>query len=307
MRKAFISTLEELAADDSRIVFLTGDVGFRVLENFRKEFPQRFFNVGVAEQNMIGLATGLAKSGFIPFVYSMATFASLRPYEFIRNGPLLHRLPVRIIGVGGGFDYGYSGITHYGLEDVGLMRIQPGMTVVVPADYLQARSALLATWAMPNPIYYRLGKDDKTAIAGLGGRFQIGKAQIIREGKDLLFIMMGSIANEVVGAAKILSKRGISCKIMVVASVSPPPIQDLVEALSQFKVALTIEAHYIRGALGSLVSELVAEKALYCRVIRCGINDAFGGVSGSRDFLYRKHGLSARLLAVKAIKVLRKT
>src|SRR5437588_2280331 len=129
MRDAFVGTLAELAERDHRVVLLTGDLGFGVLESFSERFPDRFFNVGVAEQNMVGLATGLAEAGFIPFVYSIVTFASLRPYEFIRNGPILHRLPVRIVGVGGGFEYGPQGASHHGLEDVGVMRVQPGIAV----------------------------------------------------------------------------------------------------------------------------------------------------------------------------------
>src|ERR1043166_6956323 len=146
MRGTFVNTLCELANADDRIVLLTGDLGFTVLEPFRDAHPRRFYNVGVAEQNMVGLATGLAEAGLIPFCYSIGTFASLRPYEFIRNGPILHGLKARIVGVGAGFDYGVNGMTHYAIEDVGVMRIQPGMTVVAPADYEQTRNSLLATW-----------------------------------------------------------------------------------------------------------------------------------------------------------------
>src|SRR3954468_8868154 len=156
--------MTELAAQDERILLLTGDLGFMALEPFSERHPKRFFNAGVAEQNMVGLATGLAAVGFIPFVYSIATFASLRPYEFIRNGPILHQLPVRIVGVGGGFEYGTAGPTHHGLEDIGVMRLQPGLTVVAPADHLQAREVFMQTWNLPGPVYYRIGKDDKTVI-----------------------------------------------------------------------------------------------------------------------------------------------
>ncbi|HMV46813.1 MAG TPA: 1-deoxy-D-xylulose-5-phosphate synthase, partial [Blastocatellia bacterium] len=146
MRAAFTETIVELAERDPRILLLTGDLGYCALEPFAEKFPDRFFNCGVAEQNMVGVATGLAEAGYIPFVYSIATFASLRTYEFIRNGPILHHLPVRIVGVGGGFEYGTAGPTHYGLEDAGVMRLQPGLTVISPADHQQTRTAMLATW-----------------------------------------------------------------------------------------------------------------------------------------------------------------
>src|SRR5438093_8841337 len=145
MRRAFVNTLVELAERDPRILLLTGDLGYMALESFAERFPDRFVNVGVAEQNMVGLATGLAEAGLIPFVYSIATFASLRPYEFIRNGPILHQLPVRIVGVGGGFEYGHAGATHFALEDVGVMRVQPRIAAVAAADHEQLASALRVT------------------------------------------------------------------------------------------------------------------------------------------------------------------
>ena len=182
MRATFVATIAELAAQDERILLLTGDLGFMALEPFSERFPDRFFNAGVAEQNMVGLATGLAEAGYIPFVYSIVTFASLRPYEFIRNGPILHQLPVRIVGVGGGFEYGTAGTSHHGLEDIGVMRIQPGITVIAPADAQQTRTALAATYDLPGPIYYRLGKDDKAVVPGLDGRFALGEAEMIGDG-----------------------------------------------------------------------------------------------------------------------------
>jgi len=194
LRAAFIETLVELGERDRRILFLTGDLGFMAIEPWVNRFPDRFFNVGVAEQNMVGIATGLAEAGYIPFVYSIATFASLRPFEFIRNGPILHRLPVRIVGVGGGFEYGSAGTTHHALEDLGVMRTQPGLTVIAPADSQQTRTAMRRTWDLPGPIYYRIGKDDRTTIRGLNGDFVLGRASVIRRGKDLVFVTSGSVA-----------------------------------------------------------------------------------------------------------------
>src|SRR2546422_6362625 len=141
MRGAFIRGLVEIADRDPRVLLVTGDLGFTVIEPFADRYPERFFNAGVSEQNMVGLATGLAEAGRIPFVYSIATFATLRPYEFIRNGPIAHHLPVRIVGIGGGFDYRTQGLTHHALEDIGVLRVQPGITIVAPADATQKASA----------------------------------------------------------------------------------------------------------------------------------------------------------------------
>jgi transketolase len=301
MRGAFARTLMELADRDPRVVLLTADLGFMVFEPFAEKFPDRFFNVGVAEQNMVGLATGLAEAGFLPFLYSIATFASLRPYEFIRNGPILHQLPVRIAGVGGGFEYGPAGPTHHGLEDVGVMRLQPGITVIAPADHEQARSAILATWDLPGPVYYRLGKDDATTVPGLSGAFGLGQAQVIREGDDLLLIAMGAIASTVAAAAEALHARGIRCTVAVVASLNPAPVEDLARLLAAFPVALTVEAHYVIGGVGSLVSEIAAERGLGCRVIRCGVRNMLHGVTGSQKYLERVHGLSSDALVETAV------
>jgi transketolase len=292
----------ELAERDPRILLLTADLGYMALEPFSDKFPDRFFNVGVAEQNMVGLATGLAEAGFIPFVYSIVTFAALRSYEFIRNGPILHQYPVRIVGIGGGLEYGHNGASHHGLEDIGVMRVQPGITVIAPADYRQTRTALLASWDLPGPIYYRLGKDDKTTVPGLGGDFKLGHAQIVREGADLLIVAMGSITSEAVAAADALASQGVSCTVMVIASLNPPPVNDLVDVLTRFRLALTVEAHYLVGGVGSLVSEVVAEHGLRCRIVRCGVKTTPHGICGGQAFLHEMHGVSRQALVEAALK-----
>lgn len=300
MRRAFVQTLTELAADDPRILLLTGDLGYMALEPFADRFPDRFFNVGVAEQNMVGVATGLAEAGYTPFVYSIATFASLRPYEFIRNGPVLHHLPVRVVGIGGGFDYGPQGTTHHGLEDVGVMRIQPGMTVVAPADHVQCTRVVRALSDVSGPAYLRLGKDEN-AIPGLDGRFEMGRAQCVREGTDVALIAMGGVATEAAAAAQLLGERGVSAAVWIVASVQPAPVTDLAAALGGVRVALSVEAHYVNGGLGSLVAEVAAERGLGCRVIRCGVRRAPDGVCGGQRFLYDAHGVSRDALARTAL------
>lgn len=301
MRRAFAGTLAELAERDRRILLLTGDLGYKALDPFFERFPSRFLNVGVAEQNMVGIATGLAESGFLPFVYSIATFASLRAYEFIRNGPILHRFPVRIVGVGGGFEYGSAGPSHHGLEDVGVMRLQPGLALIAPADHEQARTALLASWDLPGPVYYRLGKDDRTTVPGLDGRFELGRAQLIREGSDVLIVTMGSIATEAAAAVETLSSMGIASSLLVVASLNPAPTGDLAAKLAAFPLAVTIESHYIVGGLGSWVSEVIAEGGWPCRLLRCGVKEIPDALTGKLTYLRHKHGLSHMAL-VEAIR-----
>jgi transketolase len=296
MRGAFVRTLSEIAAEDPRVLLLTGDLGYMALEPFSERFPDRFLNVGVAEQNMVGTATGLAEAGFIPFVYSIVTFATLRPYEFIRNGPVWHGLPVRIVGVGGGFEYGPQGQSHHGLEDVGVMRVQPGITVIAPADHRQMSSALRATWNLPGPVYYRIGKDDRTEVPGLDGRFALGRAEVVRSGDDVAIVTSGSVASEAAAAADALAARGVRATVLVVASVQPAPSDDLVAALRRVPLVLSVEAHYLNGGLGSLVAETVAEHGLGCRLMRRGVRTGSAGVSGSQRWLHEVHGLSATAL-----------
>lgn len=302
MRGAFVRTIAAMAAADPRILLLTGDLGFMALEPFAERFPERFFNAGVAEQNMVGMATGLAEAGFVPFVYSIATFAALRPYEFIRNGPIHHRLPVRVVGVGGGFEYGPAGPSHHALDDVGVMRVQPGIAVIAPADAAQTRSAVLASRDIAGPIYYRLGKDDQTVVPGLDGRFAFGRAQIVREGGDVLIVAMGAIASEAAAAADDLAARGVAATVMVVASVSPPPVEDLARELARHPAVLTVEAHYLSGGVGSLVAEIIAEHGLGCRLTRCAVRDSPGGVTGGQAYLYRLNALSREALVQTALR-----
>jgi transketolase len=291
MRGTFVKVISELAETDPRIVLLTGDLGYTVLEPFRDRFPNRFYNVGVAEQNMVGVATGIAEAGMIPFCYSIGTFASLRPFEFIRNGPVLHHLPVRVVGLGAGFEYGTAGPTHYSLEDIGVMRTQPGLNIVAPADFEQTATALRATWDLPGPVYYRLGKDDKSVLPGLKGRFDMGRAQNVRNGDDLLIIACGPIAFDVVAAADELAKIDIEAAVTVVASVSPVPERDLVEILGRHRVALTVETHSIAGGLGSLVAEVIADNGLGTRLVRLGVRAGTDGRSGSPAHMHARHGL----------------
>jgi transketolase len=180
------------------------------------------------------------------------------------------------------------------------MRVQPGLTVVAPADHEQTRTALRATWDLPGPVYYRLGKDDKTVVPGLGGRFDLGRAQVVREGSDVALVALGSVAVEAVAAAEKLATRGVSAAVVVVASVQPAPHEDLAAFLTDFPLAITAEAHYAAGGLGSLVAEIIAERGLRCRLVRCAVEKPHDGTSGSTAHLYRQHGLAGADLAETA-------
>lgn len=302
MRKAFAETLADIAKKDSRVLLLTADLGYMALEPFAEAVPNQFFNVGVAEQNMVGVATGLAEAGFIPYVYSIVNFATLRAFEFIRNGPIAHKLPVRVVSVGGGMEYGTNGISHYGLEDVALMRSQLGMTIVCPCDSAQTRKAVAATWDLPGPAYLRLGKDDRIVVPGLDGHFDLERPQVIHEGDEVLMIALGTGAVEAAAAAKVLSTNGISCKVLALSSFQPGSMDEITGHLKKFRFVMTVETHYTTGGLGSWISEIVAERNLNCRVVRCGFKEFPGNESGSQAYLHHRYGISPERLVETAMR-----
>ncbi|MFA6317113.1 MAG: transketolase C-terminal domain-containing protein [Elusimicrobiota bacterium] len=304
MRKALISTLLDMAQQDDRIVFLTADLGWSVVDVFAERFPGRFINVGVAEANMMGIATGLAIEGYIPFVYSIATFSSMRPYEQFRNGPVLHHLPVRVIGVGGGFAYAHAGPTHYALEDLAIMRAQPGCTVLAPADPAQTRSALLATRAIPGPVYLRVGKGGNPEVPGLNGRFALGQPELVREGSDLLIIATGAAACKALAAAEALAREGRSAAVAVLAHLGQEASLELNLLLSRFRVVLSVEEAFSCGGLGSLIAETVAKRGLPCRLGVAGVRSSFEEEFGSEAWLASRHGIDAASLAVAGKRLL---
>jgi transketolase len=303
VRTAFIKALVELAKDDSRILLLTGDLGYLVIEPYVERFPDRFINVGVAEQNMVGIATGLAEAGFIPFVYSIAPFAALRPFEFIRNGPVYHQLPVRIVGVGQGVEYGLNGHSHFGVDDVGVLRTQPGLAIIAPADDIQTKTAIEKTKNLMGPVYFRLSKDS-FEIPELSRSFELGQTQQLGKGKDVLILSTGAITIEAIRVAQLLSEHGLATTILVIASIAPAPVSDLLEALSSFKYAFTIESHYVTGGIGSLVAEVVADHRLNVRVVRLGFDALLNNSLGSSAYLQAAHGLSPEKIALHITKTL---
>lgn len=304
MRQAFIETLSDLAANDPRILLLTGDLGYMVMEPFRQRFPDRFFNVGVAEQNMIALATGLAEGGFRPYAYSIATFAALRAFEFIRNGPVLQRLPVRIVGMGMGFEYGHAGPTHHAVEDIGVLRTLPGLTIVAPADSKQAATALRATADMPGPVYYSLGKDDRASVSRLNGRFQLERIETVCRGSDLAIVSMGSVSVEAVAAADRLASVGIEATVAIVSSFNPDPTGDLVRLLADFPAAISVEAQTVSGSLGSLLATVIASEGLRCKLHTLGVRTSPDGTCGPQQERWQAHGLDRDGIFATALKAL---
>jgi transketolase len=292
VRKQFVATLTEIASADERVVLLTADLGFMVLEPFAQRHPDRFINVGVAEANMMSLAAGMAHEGFIPFCYSIATFASMRGYEQFRNGAVLHQLPVRIVGIGGGFAYGSAGPTHHALEDIALMRVQPGVGIVVPADDAQVDRVLRDHYARPEPMYLRLAKETETHPE-LNGRFRWGRLEVIGDG-DIVIVAIGSMTGVALEARRQLLAEGVRTVVAVAASVAPAPTEDLVALLKSKSACIAVEDHRPIGGIGSLVAEAIADHGLGVRLMRCGVTDPAAATSGSEEFMRRRNGLDVK-------------
>ncbi|MBI3669420.1 MAG: transketolase [Acidobacteria bacterium] len=295
MRNAFIRSLTELARRDPRIFLLVGDLGYSVVEPFRDEFPERFVNVGVAEQNMTGLAAGLALSGKIVFTYSIANFPTLRCLEQVRNDVCYHRANVKIVAVGGGLAYGALGITHHGTEDVAILRALPGMTVVAPADPMEAALATRAIAAWPGPCYLRLGKAGEPSIHAAPPDFRIGRPIELRQGEDAVILASGPMTRNALLAAEKLSGAGISVGLYSVHTVKPLDEEFIRQLARQVPFLFVVEEHSVIGGLGSAIAEVVAEISGTRPLLkRLALPDSFHPV-GSQEFLCSTY-LSAEAL-----------
>lgn len=293
MRTTFIHTLIDCARANEHIWLLVGDLGYSVVEPFRQEFSDRFINVGVAEQNMTGIATGLALSGKIVFTYSIANFPTLRCLEQIRNDACYHNANVKIVAVGGGFAYGAQGMTHHATEDLAIMRALPNMTVVALGDPVETALATRAIIEWPGPCYLRLGKAGEPVVHKTSPDFQIGKAIRVREGGDVTLIATGGILFNTVQATEELAQQGIQARVLSMPTIKPLDSKAVLAAAQRTKAIITVEEHSVIGGLGSAVAEVLAESGnSHTTFRRIGIKDEFCQQIGSQEHLRGIYGLS---------------
>ncbi|HXR70931.1 transketolase family protein [Actinocrinis sp.] len=281
MRKAAITELAELARTDRRVVLLTADLGFGVLDEFAREFPGQFVNVGVAEQAMVGVATGMAEAGLLPYCYSIATFSFLRPFEFIRNGPVAHRLPIRIIGVGAGTDYAFDGLTHYALEDLALARTQPGLTVYAPVTDEDTRALVRESYGQCGPAYFRLSRQGAAAPSH-DVRSQTA------ETTEVLVLALGTAVERAERVAQAVAAAGASVRVLSVLRFDTTTAEDLAAHLTRSRACVTVEDHYRVGGLGAAVAEVVATRALAVPVVMDAVESLPVGALGSAQYLESK-------------------
>ena len=298
MRGAFFQALMALAEQDERICLIVGDLGFGVVEPFARKFPGRFLNAGVAEQNMTGIATGMALCGKIVFTYSIANFPILRCLEQVRNDACYHNANVKIVAVGGGLAYGSLGATHHATEDLAILRSLPGMVVVAPGDPAEAEAATQAVAGHAGPCYLRLGRAGEPAVHRGPIDFQLGKAIQVREGQDLAIISTGGLLETAVQTAELLRQTGLQARVLSMHTVKPLDSDAILAAARDTGAIFTLEEHSVVGGLGGAVAELLAEASEGSIVFkRFGLPSAFSSVAGTQEYLRARYGLSAESLA----------
>jgi transketolase len=297
MRTAFFRTLMQVAEKDQRVHLIVGDIGFGVVEPFAIRFPNRFLNVGVAEQNMTGIAAGMAMSGKTVFTYSIGNFPTLRCLEQVRNDVCYHRANVKIVAVGGGLAYGALGMTHHATEDLAILRALPEMTVIAPADPFEAECATCAVAAHPGPCYLRLGRAGEPVLHSSPINFEIGKAIRVREGGDITLISTGGMLGTALEVADGLAKQGSDARVLSMHTLKPLDGKAVLAAARETQAIVTLEEHSVIGGLGSAVAEVLAESA-ETRVPfkRLGLPSAFSKIVGSQEFLRERYGLSVKAI-----------
>ena len=259
MRIAFINTLSEIARQDKRVILLTGDLGFSVFEKYIEELPRQFLNMGVAEQNMTGVAAGLAMEGKIPIIYSIVPFATMRNFEQIRNDICYQNLNVKIVGVGAGFSYGPYGHTHHGLEDIGILRTLPNLVILAPGDPLEVKLATQAMLKHKGPVYLRLGKAGEPNVHEKLLQFKIGKGIIIIKGNDITLVATSTMLYRGCEVVKELEKKGIKTRLVSMHTIKPVDTELIHDSAQKTKAIFTLEEHSLIGGLGSAVAEVLAE------------------------------------------------
>ncbi len=295
MRTTFIKTLLELAQADERIWLLNGDLGYSVLEVFSERFPERSINVGVAEQNMTGIAAGLSLCGKIVFTYSIANFPTLRCLEQIRNDVCYHEANVKIVAVGGGLAYGPQGYTHHGVEDLAMMRALPNMTVLAPGDPVETRLATEAVARWRGPCYLRLGKAGEPVVHRTEPDFQIGRAITLREGSDVALISTGGMLKTAADAAELLAARGISAQVLSLPTIKPLDQESIRRAAARAPLVCVLEEHGESGGLSDAVARCLVSVpgAARVRFISLDMLELWErGAVGSQAYLCGLAGLS---------------
>lgn len=299
MRNDFVCQILIEMERDPKIILLTGDLGFRAFEPVQTAFPTRFINVGIAEANMIGVAAGLAMTGKKPIAYSIASFASMRCYEQIRTDVCYHDLNVKIVGVGGGFNYAHQGVTHHTVEDIAIMRVLPNMKIICPTNSWEAAGATSAMLQEPGPVYLRLGKSPGKDFSRLNETFKIGRGYSIQNGSDIVIFCTGNTLDLALNVAQsVQNQLGYGARVVSMPTIKPIDSKCIFDAAANAKGLFTIEEHSAIGGLGSAVADVLVESGASRPIFHAfGFPDRFIKDVGSRDYLLTCAGLSTESIS----------
>ncbi len=290
MRVVFAETLVELAKKDERICFITPDMGYSIIDNFQNTFPNRFFNLGIAEQNVITVAAGMALAGFKPYVYSVIPFIVHRCLEQIRVNIAYPKTDVKIVGIGSGFEYGSAGTTHYGIEDISIIRSLPNMDLYAPGDMYEMAEITKLTAQNNHPTYIRIGRHNHPNM-NTDKTIKLGKASIINKGKDVAFIATGNMVHVAKDYADKLKQKGLYPTVISMHTIKPFDAECILELTKRHNLFFTFEEHTIVGGLGSAVAEVLAENGKDIKLKRIGINDEFPHLVGNSPFIRHHYKL----------------
>jgi transketolase len=273
MRTNFIRELTRIAESDKRIILTVGDLGYSVVETFKQKYPERFINMGVAEQNMMGVAAGLALSGNIVFTYSFINFTTFRCLEQIRNDIAYHNLNVKFIGIGTGFSYGSLGMTHHGVEDIPIISSIPNITIISPCDPIESELCVKEVIRHEGPCYIRIRKHGEKPIHKSTPEFTIGKGIILQEGDDITLISYGWILNNVIASARLLEKDGLSVRIISMHTIKPIDAELVIDSAKKTGILISIEDQSVYGLSAQILQTLSNASIYDTRVLTLGLND----------------------------------
>jgi transketolase len=304
MRKVAIESIYQLAKRDERVVFIGSDLGAGVLEKFKTEMPERFYMEGVSEQAIIGIAAGMAMDGFVPYINTIATFLTRRCFEQLAVDVCMHHLPVRLIASGGGAVYAPLGPTHMALDDFALLRTLPGMTIIAPSDADEMGRAMDASLDVDGPLYVRIAKGSDPIVSRASAGFTVGKAILLEEPGDVLFVGTGVMTTRALAARELLAARGIRAGVLHAHTIKPLDVDTIVDAARSTRVIVTVEEHFRAGGLGSAVLEGLADRGIATPVVRCGFSDAYSYDFGSQDHVLEVARLHPAGLAATVEKTL---
>ncbi|NLK23066.1 MAG: transketolase [Clostridiales bacterium] len=296
MRNTFINEVYNLAGNDESIYLMTGDLGFGVLDKFKNDYPNRFINAGISEQNMTSMAAGMAVEGKKVVTYSIGNFSTMRCLEQIRNDVAYHQANVKIVAIGCGFSYGALGMSHHSTEDIAIMRALPGMTIFSPSDSVEAREVAKNIFNVNGPCYIRLSKGGEKTYHNEDFTMQIGQAYKLIDGDDTAIFVTGSILEEVIEAVNKLNNLGIHCSVYTFPTIKPINVECVQEICKKFSTIFTVEEHNIIGGFGSAISEIIAENCYNVRQVRIGINDVYASVVGNQKYLRDYYNISSKYI-----------